>query len=68
MLSPYYFVGVKDSGIYSEIVLLLLFSLISIAVQMFYILRLKIERILLRNLEILKCSTRRNNEERNNKN
>ena len=41
MLSPYYFVGVKDSGIYSEIVLLLLFSLISIAVQMFYILRLK---------------------------
>lgn len=35
------FVGVKDSGIYSEIVLLLLFSLISIAVQMFYILRLK---------------------------
>lgn len=68
MLSPYYFVGVKDSGIYSEIVLLLLFSLISIAVQMFYILRLKIERILLRNLEILECSTRRNNEERNNKN
>ena len=41
MLSPYYFVGVKDSGIYSEIVLLLLFSLISIAVQMFYIPRLK---------------------------
>lgn len=41
MLSPYYFVGVKDRGIYSEIVLLLLFSLISIAVQMFYILRLK---------------------------
>ena len=41
MLSPYYFVGVKDSGIYSEIVLLLLFSLISIAVRMFYILRLK---------------------------